>query len=62
MVTFGIRFGTPAGTSRGFTAGDFRRIGELIVEVLQGLRGHKLDEARIRADIKRLTDAHPVKV
>lgn len=33
--TSGIRFGTPALTSRGFGADDFDRVAELVVEVLQ---------------------------
>jgi len=40
MVTSGIRIGTPACTSRGFGAAEFRRVGELIVEVLDGLAQH----------------------
>jgi glycine hydroxymethyltransferase len=60
MITSGIRFGTPAGSSRGFNAVDFRRIAELVIDVLQGLRGRTLNEPAIRAEIKRLTDAHPV--
>ena len=37
MVTSGIRLGTPACTTRGFGVAEFRRVGELIVEVLDGL-------------------------
>ncbi len=37
MVTSGIRLGTPAATSRGFDVAEFRRVGELIVETLDGL-------------------------
>ena len=37
MVTSGIRLGTPAGTTRGFGVGEFRRIGAMIVDVLDGL-------------------------
>ena len=37
MVTSGIRLGTPAGTSRGFGVAEFKKIGELIVETLDGL-------------------------
>ena len=37
MVTSGIRLGTPAGTTRGFGQAEFRLVGELIVEVLDGL-------------------------
>jgi glycine hydroxymethyltransferase len=40
MVTSGIRLGTPAGTTRGFGVAEFRRVGELIVEVLDGLARH----------------------
>ena len=36
-VTSGIRLGTPAGTSRGFGIAEFRQVGDLIVEVLDGL-------------------------
>ena len=35
-VTSGLRLGTPAGTTRGFGAAEFRRIGELICDVLEG--------------------------
>ena len=37
MVTSGIRLGTPAGTTRGFGTAEFRRVGELIANVLDGL-------------------------
>src|SRR5262245_32143227 len=37
MVTSGIRLGTPAATTRGFGAAEFRQVGALIGEVLQGL-------------------------
>lgn len=37
MVTSGVRLGTPAGTTRGFGEAEFRQVGQLIVEVLDGL-------------------------
>ena len=36
-VTSGIRLGSPAGTTRGFGKAEFRQVGEMIVEVLDGL-------------------------
>ncbi len=37
MTTSGIRLGTPAATSRGFGVAEFKLVGELIAEVLDGL-------------------------
>ena len=37
MVTSGVRLGTPAGTTRGFGAAEWAYIGELILEVVDGL-------------------------
>lgn len=37
MVTSGVRLGSPAGTTRGFGAAEFTLIGELIIEVVDGL-------------------------
>ena len=39
-VTSGVRLGTPAGTTRGFGVDEFRRIGAMIVDVLDGLARH----------------------
>jgi glycine hydroxymethyltransferase len=38
-VTSGIRLGSPAATSRGFGAPEFRQVGEMIADVLDGLAG-----------------------
>ena len=53
-VTSGIRLGTPAGTTRGFGQAEFRQVGDLIAEVLDGLRRRTADnnaavEAAVRA-------------
>ncbi|HTZ70853.1 MAG TPA: serine hydroxymethyltransferase [Acetobacteraceae bacterium] len=38
-VTSGIRLGSPAATTRGFGAAEFREVGAMIAEVLDGLSG-----------------------
>ena len=65
MVTSGVRLGTPAATSRGFGTEEFTRVGELIVEVLDGLSKHgepaNADiEANVKAEVHALTDLHPI--
>ncbi|MGV8855699.1 MAG: serine hydroxymethyltransferase [Devosia sp.] len=64
-ITSGIRLGTPAGTSRGFGEAEFQLIGELIIEVLDGLKSNGEDnnaavEAQVRAKVKALTDRFPI--
>jgi glycine hydroxymethyltransferase len=55
FVTSGIRLGTPAGTTRGFGAAEFREIGNLIAEVLDGLKAANSDEgnATVEAAVKQ---------
>ncbi len=43
MVTSGIRLGTPAGTTRGFGEDDFRAVGRMIVEIVDGLSANGAD-------------------
>jgi glycine hydroxymethyltransferase len=64
-VTSGVRLGTPAGTTRGFGETEFREIGALIVEVMDGLAKNGPDgngdvEARVRARVQTLCDRFPV--
>ena len=40
VKTSGIRVGSPAGTTRGFGAAEFREIGHMVADVLEGLRTH----------------------
>jgi len=65
MVTSGLRFGTPAGTTRGFGEAEFAEIGRLIVEVLDGLAANGPDgnaevEAAVKAKVKTLCDRFPI--
>jgi glycine hydroxymethyltransferase len=54
FVTSGIRLGTPAGTTRGFGPDEFRAIGKLIVEVIDGLaiRNHDDGDAQVEAQVR----------
>ncbi|MEJ0051622.1 MAG: serine hydroxymethyltransferase [Methylovirgula sp.] len=65
MVTSGIRLGTPAGTSRGFGVAEFKKIGELIIETLDGLakNGEAENgtvEAAVKKQVEELTHRFPI--
>jgi len=64
-VTSGIRLGSPAGTTRGFGIAEFRLIGRLMAEVLDGLAengeaGNAQVEAKVRAEAIALTGRFPI--
>ena len=61
----GIRVGSPALTTRGFTAPEMRTVGALIAEVLDAVAAHGLEGAEpavhaVRAKVGQLTDLHPL--
>jgi glycine hydroxymethyltransferase len=65
MVTSGIRLGTPACTTRGFGAAEFKQVGEMIVEVLdvlsqKGVDEDTLIEATVREKVKTLLGRFPI--
>ncbi|RPF70216.1 serine hydroxymethyltransferase [Aurantiacibacter spongiae] len=65
FVTSGIRLGTPAGTTRGFGTEEFRTIGKLIGDVVDGMsrngeEGDAQVEERVRREVSELCAAHPV--
>ncbi|KAA5599501.1 serine hydroxymethyltransferase [Blastochloris sulfoviridis] len=65
MVTSGIRLGTPAATSRGFGPAEFRKVGELIAEALDGLAangeaGNGAVESAVATKVGELTRRFPV--
>ena len=64
-VTSGIRLGTPAGTTRGFGEAEFRKIADMIVEVVDGLAANGADgnadvEAKVKADVAEMCARFPM--
>ena len=65
MVTSGIRLGAPAGTTRGFGEAEFRDVGRMIAEVLEGLAkngeaGNGAVEAKIKKEATELCKRFPI--
>lgn len=65
MKTSGIRVGSPAGTTRGFGPAEFRMIGDMVADVLDGLRekgegGDPAVEADVRERVQELCDRFPI--
>ena len=65
FVTSGVRLGTPAGTTRGFGEAEFREIGQLIAQVVEGLKrngdeGDGQVEAHVREKVLALTSRFPI--
>ena len=63
--TSGIRLGTPAATTRGFGPAEFRKVGGMIAEVLEGMRrngdlGDAQVEESVRRRVSELCEAFPV--
>jgi glycine hydroxymethyltransferase len=64
-ITSGVRLGSPAGTTRGFGPAEFRQVGELIGEVLDGLVAtnsgdNSKAEAAVQAKVTELCRRFPI--
>lgn len=59
FVTSGIRLGSPAMTTRGFKEAEATKVGNLIADVLENPNDAATIE-RVKAEVKKLTDAFPV--
>ena len=63
-ITSGVRLGTPAGTTRGFGEAEFRQVGELILQVFDGLKnnpeGDEAIEKSVRSKILALCEQFPI--
>ncbi|ASK78957.1 serine hydroxymethyltransferase [Paraphotobacterium marinum] len=64
MITSGIRLGTPAGTTRGFTEKEFTQIGNWIGDVLDGLVKNPDDnsmvEMKVLKEVQELCNQFPI--
>lgn len=64
MVTSGVRLGTPAATTRGFGQDEFRQVGLMIGEVLDGLAANREDnsavEAAVAKKVHKLCQSFPI--
>ena len=65
MKTSGIRVGSPAGTTRGFGPEEFREIGHMVADVLDGLAkcgeaGDPQVERNVRQRVEALCDRFPI--
>jgi len=67
FVTSGVRLGSPAATTRGFGEAEFREVGRLIGEVLDGLArandgavGNTAAEASVKARVLELCGRFPI--
>ena len=64
-ITSGIRLGSPAGTTRGFSTNEFNIIGKLIVQVIDGLSqngesNNTIVEEGVRSEVLKLCDRFPI--
>lgn len=64
-ITSGVRLGSPAGTTRGFGQAEFRQIGRMIGEVLDGLatngeQGNGQVEERVKREAIELCESFPI--
>lgn len=64
FVTSGVRLGTSAGTTRGFGEAEFRKVGELVLKVINALAGNPegdaATEAAVLDEVHALCAAHPI--
>jgi glycine hydroxymethyltransferase len=65
LLTSGIRLGTPAGTTRGFGVAEFRQVGRMIADVVEGLRKNGAEgdgqiEAKVAAEASDLCARFPI--
>jgi glycine hydroxymethyltransferase len=65
FVTSGLRFGTAAGTTRGFKEKEFEKIGNYVADILEGFvkngeEGNLVLEKRIKSEVAELCKEFPI--
>jgi glycine hydroxymethyltransferase len=64
FVTSGVRLGSSAGTTRGFGEAEFRKVGDLVLRVIDALSanpdGDAAVEAAVLEEVRALCKAHPI--
>jgi glycine hydroxymethyltransferase len=65
MKTSGIRVGSPAGTTRGFGEAEFREIGDMVADVLDGLKANGVEgndevERAVNQRVRALCQRFPI--
>jgi len=65
MITSGIRLGSPAGTTRGFGVAEFQQVGNMIIEVLDGVAakgegGDAAVEVKVKERALELCRRYPI--
>jgi glycine hydroxymethyltransferase len=53
MITSGIRLGSQAATTRGFSLKEFQRVGELITRTIKGLSVNPNDNSKVEEEVKK---------
>ena len=51
-ITSGIRLGSQAVTTRGFGLNEFKKVGDLITKVIQGLSKNKEDNSKVETEVR----------
>lgn len=64
-ITSGVRLGTPAATTRGFGGAEWKQVGEMAIEVLDGLaangpEGNVAVETAVRKKVRALCERFPI--
>ena len=52
-ITSGIRLGTQAATTRGFGLNEFKKVGDLITKVIEGLSKNPDNNSKIESEVRK---------